>query len=882
MPTTKTRPDPLIPDHEVLRRIGGGSYGEVWLARGVTGALRAVKVLWREDFEDERSFEREFEGILKYEPLSRDHPGLVNVLHVGRSVAGAEFYYYVMELGDDIGRGTEINPVDYEARTLRSDILRSSGQGLGVDFCIEVGLSLARALKHLHGAGLAHRDVKPANVIFVNGKAKLADIGLVAVRGQRTFVGTEGFVPPEGPGSSQADMYSLGKVLYEALTGKDRLDFPELPDELPSGQDRKRWLAFNQVICEVCDPHLSRRTISTAGELVSALEQFEQGRLGRRRRRKKGTTIGVPVAMFLGAITMWGIWDIGREMRWADWVVTNGSSGNAGGVEVKPKRAFLKITSTPDGADVIDLGGGGIGELIGQTPTDVLEAYVGEEVSLRIVRDGHRPYYVTETIPKSAMDEPYTISAVLEVFAPPVEDEPWYDPFGQEFRPVGDGHVSVEWVQEESWKAFVEAKGMGTSGAQVIEIDQRGETRRVVVANPVLAAAYCDWLVEYAIGEGYLTEDHEALAQIATDFSSPKINKKARKNGWKPFKILVRRIPYGQVVVETDPRGADIFLKNGDNAGETDGPLLLEKIKPGEVVLTASLEGYKSKTRRITLKPRETRLLKLKLEEDRSVVFDREWENSLGMVFVPMEKGWMASAYETTRANYESYVEATGVVMPPPLDWHMAVDDDRWRQHPVVSVSREEAEQFCRWLTEKDRADERLKPSQMYRLPTDYEWSVMVGLDERRDVSPATRDLLKPRRYGWGPEWPPENDTANFADENAMTTSNRRIVGYLDEFPATAPVGSFEPNEFGIYDLYGNAQEWVSDAYSSQPDAQATGLLRGGSWQSYQKNTLYLGSRNPQPANAVNTSYGFRVVLAKNLLDNEVDQDEKIESNGND
>ena len=74
---------PLIPDHEMLRLIGKGSYGEVWLAQGVTGALRAVKVVWREDFEDERGFEREFEGILKYEPISRDHPGLVKILHVG-------------------------------------------------------------------------------------------------------------------------------------------------------------------------------------------------------------------------------------------------------------------------------------------------------------------------------------------------------------------------------------------------------------------------------------------------------------------------------------------------------------------------------------------------------------------------------------------------------------------------------------------------------------------------------------------------------------------------------------------------------------------------------------------------------------------------------
>lgn len=61
------RPTPSIPDHEVVRQIGSGAYGEVWLAKALTGAWRAVKIVWREDFEDERTFNREFEGILQYE-----------------------------------------------------------------------------------------------------------------------------------------------------------------------------------------------------------------------------------------------------------------------------------------------------------------------------------------------------------------------------------------------------------------------------------------------------------------------------------------------------------------------------------------------------------------------------------------------------------------------------------------------------------------------------------------------------------------------------------------------------------------------------------------------------------------------------------------------
>src|SRR6266516_3714751 len=91
-------PPPSIPDHELLRPIGQGSYGEVWLARNKLGTLRAVKIVYRRTFEDARPFEREFKGIQKFEPISRSHDGLVDILQVGGT---EEYFYYVMELADD-------------------------------------------------------------------------------------------------------------------------------------------------------------------------------------------------------------------------------------------------------------------------------------------------------------------------------------------------------------------------------------------------------------------------------------------------------------------------------------------------------------------------------------------------------------------------------------------------------------------------------------------------------------------------------------------------------------------------------------------------------------------------------------------------------------
>src|SRR5213594_321057 len=87
--------------------------------------------------------------------------------------------------------------------------------------CVRFGLNLTLALGHLHRHGLIDRDIKPPNIIFVQGIPKLADIGLVTTFDDTcSFVGREGFIAPEGPTSPRADLFSLGKVLYEISTGK--------------------------------------------------------------------------------------------------------------------------------------------------------------------------------------------------------------------------------------------------------------------------------------------------------------------------------------------------------------------------------------------------------------------------------------------------------------------------------------------------------------------------------------------------------------------------------------------------------------------------------------------------------------------------------------
>jgi serine/threonine protein kinase len=269
-----TAAPPVVPDHELIRLIGSGASGQVWLARNVLGTYRAVKIVQEQAFRHQRPFEREFEGILNFEPLSRLHDGLVNILHVGFNQA-SKYFYCVMELADDVNTGQNINPETYQPRTLECDT--AVHRRLSAGECIRVGATIASALSFLHRHGLSHRDIKPSNIIFINGFPRLADVGLVTgVSGTRAQVGTEGFIPPEGSGTEIADIYSLGKVLYEISTGLDRNDYPELPANLGRTREDCDLLRLNRIVLKACRANPWARYRS-ADDLLLALLSFQFG-----------------------------------------------------------------------------------------------------------------------------------------------------------------------------------------------------------------------------------------------------------------------------------------------------------------------------------------------------------------------------------------------------------------------------------------------------------------------------------------------------------------------------------------------------------------------------------------------------------------------------
>jgi WD40 repeat protein len=277
---------------------------------------RAVKFVSRQSFRDQRPWERELSGIRKFEPISRSHEGFVDVLHVGINEEQG-YFYYVMELGDDRTSGQNIIPEQYVPKTLSKEI-KARGR-LPLQDCLQLGLALSQAIGELHRHALVHRDIKPSNIIYVNGVPKLADIGLVAEANEaRSYVGTEGFIPPEGPGTACADVYGLGKVLYEAATGLDRQQFPELPTVFDTVPEHEKFLELNEVILRACN-NLPSKRYESGWEMHAALVVLANGKSVRRlhlleRRLSKLKRIGAISA--LATVALGGIgYQVYRERR---------------------------------------------------------------------------------------------------------------------------------------------------------------------------------------------------------------------------------------------------------------------------------------------------------------------------------------------------------------------------------------------------------------------------------------------------------------------------------------------------------------------------------------------------------------------------------------
>jgi len=247
----------LAPEYDVEREIASGGMGMVFLGRDMAlECAVAIKVL-RPELATAHAAERFLREARMLASLR--HPHIVPVHHVGQA---GEFFYYVMDFVD--------------GETLADRLVRGP---LRPQEALKLGRDLLDALQVAHERLVVHRDIKPSNVFFAGGRALLVDFGIakpvsgtsggaVTPRGRAptagpsltapgSVVGTLDYMPPEqaagGEVTPRTDLYAVGMVLYEALTGR--------PWSILDRPDRADWSAVPRRIARVL-----RRAVQWAPE----------------------------------------------------------------------------------------------------------------------------------------------------------------------------------------------------------------------------------------------------------------------------------------------------------------------------------------------------------------------------------------------------------------------------------------------------------------------------------------------------------------------------------------------------------------------------------------------------------------------------------------
>lgn len=299
-----------IPAYEVESLLGRGGMGAVY--RAVQRSLKrtvAIKVL-QPTADDELKFAERFRH--EAETLARlNHPGIVHIHDFGETADG--LLYLVMEYVD----GTDVHR-----------LIQANGR-LSEDYALAVTAHVCDALAYAHSRGVVHRDIKPANVLIdQEGKVKVADFGLAkmvdpifdsGLTMSNVALGTPDFVAPEvlSMGMTvdhRADLYAVGVMLYQMLTG----ELPRGLFKLPSQKYQEIDPRLDGVICRALEPDREERyqsAVEVRAELIdintSRLARMEEARLviptPMPRRRKGGKAAAMIAGLaVLGAAGAWG------------------------------------------------------------------------------------------------------------------------------------------------------------------------------------------------------------------------------------------------------------------------------------------------------------------------------------------------------------------------------------------------------------------------------------------------------------------------------------------------------------------------------------------------------------------------------------------------
>lgn len=754
---------------------------------------------------------------------------------------------------------------------------------------------LGQALDYAHTVPqIVHRDLKPANLMIdVRGDLKVADFGIAAsvsdsvsrVSVQAGSSGTPVYMSPqqmmgERPAVTD-DVYAFGATLYELLTGRPpfysgnivaqvqgkqppsmterRAELETVGEEIPprweqtvaaclakEPHDRPRSVAevMDRLAGNGPTPSLAEPTSADPGiasapaESVGPISDDGQAKpqLVPRQTGRAGKRFAIFFVILIG-LTAGGI----KYHNFQE----------AQAVKARVARGELEVfvTNRPGSGEVVEGRNLEAGDFAyGADPVAVVEA------SARRSLFGDDSSLVGSEITLSDGRDPATVVGVVnwgkgvELILPERRTEPTAD----DFRKVM-GH-NLHQLSAAANRYFLE------NGADTVTVDQLvgspNDLRRLIPLPGV------DYAMIGSIRQGAPLELTTADG-TRYRYDHPNLTVKTAQEVAGIILSNLRQLAAAADQYFSENGGYEVAVDQlvGPQPGKyirTLNPVVGENY--GAIGIIRRDRNFAVSTPDHVLYTYHTEKGNLQVERPSTFHGGQPFENGLGMRFVAVPGTPVHfSIWETRVQDFAAFVQATGYDATRGMYSYRTAGEhgnetwgqhgDTWQSpgfpqgptHPVVGVSVDDANAFCVWLTQKEQREGRLPPDRVYRLPEYNEWGRAAGTS----------------KFPWGETWPPPRGAGNYADEAAkrlLFTDWAVIPGYDDGYAGTAPVGSFAPNRYGLYDLGGNAWDRV------QRNRGGEDWLRGSSFAGDRQDRLRSGFMSKYSSRVY--SIGFRVVIA--------------------
>jgi serine/threonine-protein kinase PpkA len=860
-----------IPGYFIKREIGSGGMATVYLAVQTSLEREVALKVMTPALVNDPNFSRRF--LMEARTLaSLSHANIVAVYDVG--VTESQLHYFSMQHlpgGDFAGRLTSGVP---EAEVIR------------------VLTGVARALAFAHLRGFVHRDVSPANVLFdASDNPILTDFGIAraVTRTSRltnagVSVGTSHYMSPEqargGSVDARSDLYSLGAVAFEALTGKPPYEgedgfaiayahvfepVPRLPPHLAHWQeliDRALAKDPNERFADVEALAVALEGLAERGGTSTAPRFPSADTVARAESVPRTESVPLVHDLSLAATTAMPVIPRATPM------VTNASSE-----QVTP-------IATPAVTDA-DIAASGA-EMAARAPRPMMPALIAIAVgviglglvlffALRstdspATRPGVDATPPVATTPARPADRTPETAPVTGDTAPPSTDTTISPDAGTIGRDEPQVVLGPDGLYPDAGTGEIDTLTGETIGAESAPLspDEAAALQQAIATtvqdplNAVLAAGRNDiaqkrltnppgrnarerFLLAQKLAERFRDTDALAKAKEGTVATASAYVDLAEasfaENKQAEFLDFLRR---SEEIATTLPEGADLMKKiQARRNGLRDGALAEGRAAVAAWQREKALAAYQ---RALVFDPASaeaTRGLKAaeRIGQPGFVFRDPLKAGGQGPEMVVVQAGGARVAFaraETTLAEFRASGVARGE-RPACRDRESFFRSSRKNTfdapaiaqqgtHPVVCVSFADAERFAQYLSERT--------GQRYRLPTAAEWRAIAGRVKAADCK------------------------ANLADSSYNGEFRERDAFSCDDgFAATSPVRSFDADGSGLYDVAGNVREWVSDC---APGCREHAAL-GSAWAST-RDKAGVTQQVSFAADVAANTIGFRVV----------------------